>query len=544
MRNIVNNVNVSVWRFLEECLLPSHEKQNYLQKSITILKKTVLTLLTLPVVTVTSVFATAAKVVISVAEFFRSKPKPDPKADFSAVLKDTRLWKQLGDIKEDLLINPPGKDNPDFLYGTASCTYQDSGYENCPDSQWHLWEKKVLKETNQSGKSANLFELYKTNPMEVISRLEKLGVNCYRTSIEWSHIEPIQGKFNKDLLKVYVDFCKELRNHGIQPMITLHHFSEPRWFHDLGSFESEENISHFVRFSEYVYKELTQDYKGKALVDHFCTINEPGIEAFGRFIRAGFSPGGILNFERAAQFLKGALKAHFAVYKALKKIKPDTKIGFTHQYFHLISTNPLIFAGAKYLTHLINDVTLNLFRTHKFEVRVPLSCHVIEEFSLEELRSDFIGVQYYSRPIVGLLGPTTQHKEEEKTQMPFREDPDGLYEAIIEVHRATNKPIIITENGVSTHDPKQRARYMERALYALREAEKKLGKEIVRGYIEWSFVDNLEWDLGMNPQAFGAFAVDKDGKISEEPKEGTESFIKVIQAWKSIQDAKKPVIVT
>jgi beta-glucosidase len=535
MANVISDLNGSTWKFLEGCLIPpsSHEVKNYLEKSIIIIKNTVLAIFTIPVAAVTSVLATAAKASMIVKEFFTSKSTPDPKKNFSTVLEDSRLWEKLGEIQKDLIENPPGKDNPNFLYGTASCTYQDSGYVTCPDSQWHPWEKKILKEDNQSGKSLNLFELYKTDPMAVISRLEKLGVNCYRTSIEWSHIEPKQGEFNKDLLKVYVDFCKQLRDHGIEPMITLHHFSEPKWFHDLGSFEKEENISHFVKFSEYVYKELAQPYNGKPLVGYFCTINEPNVEAFSRFIRGVYSPGITFNFERAAHFLKGALKAHFAVYTALKKIEPDTKIGFTHQYLHFIPANPLVLPATKYLTHMINEITLNLFKTNTFEAKVPLACHVVEHFKPEEIKADFIGLQYYTRPIIGLTGSTTQNSEEAMTKMPFREDPAGLYEAIVETHKATNRPIIVTENGISTNDPVQRARYMERALYALREAERTLGKDVVAGYIQWCIVNNFEWDLGMNPQAFGAYSA-YEGTISKEPKKGMEPFIKVAEAWKSV----------
>lgn len=537
MVNLINDVNGATWGFLEGCLLPHHEKQNYLQKSVTIIKKVALVTITIPVVAVTSVLAVASRIVVITVSIFTRTSTPDPKKDFSAVLKDTKLWDQLKDVRKDLLKNPPGKNNPDFLYGTASCTYQDSGYEHCPKSQWHNWEKKILKEDNQSGKSANLFELYKTDPEEVISRLEKLGVNSYRTSIEWSQIEPEMGKFDKKALNVYVKFCKELRKHGIEPMITLHHFSEPQWFHDVGSFEKEENIAHFVKFSEYVYKELAKTYQGKPLVEYFCTINEPAIEAFSRYIRGAYSPGVTFNFDRAAHFLKGALKAHGATYNALKAINPNTKIGFSHQYLHFIPTNPLVLPATRYLTHIINEVTLNLFKTGKFEARVPFACHVVEKFTPEQLKTDFIGVQYYVRPIIGLTGCIPEHSKEAMTEMPFREDPAGLYQAVVDVHTAFNKPVIVTENGISTHDDKQRARYMERALYALREAEKTLGEGALAGYMQWSLVDNLEWDLGMKPQAFGAYSL-KEGEISEEPKKGIEPFIKVIEAWRSIWSSK------
>jgi beta-glucosidase len=541
--NIIE-LNNYTWSCLEGSLLPPlpHEKENYLSKSITVIKKVAGTLIAAPAAVITSILATVYKIGIFLSKGFAQTSSPDPKKQFTAVLEDSRAWDKLGDIKKNLLENPPGKENPHFLYGTASCTYQDSGYVNSPNSQWALWEKKILKEDNQSGKSANLIELYKTDPMQVISRLEKLGVNCYRTSVEWSQIEPEPGKFNPEELKVYVGFCKLLRDHGIQPMVTLHHFSEPQWFHNLGSFEKEENRVHFVKFAEYVYKELTQDYQGKPLVELFCTINEPGIEAFSRFIRGVYSPGVTFNFERAANFLKGALKAHFAVYEALKKIQPHTTIGFTHQYLHFIPSNSLLAPVTHYLSHIINEVTLNLFKNQVFEAKVPLMCHVVEQFKPEDIKTDFIGVQYYTRPIISMTGSTTQNDQEAMTQMPFREDPAGLYQAIVQTHLASKKPIIVTENGISTHHPLQRARYMERALYALREAEQTLGKDAVAGYIQWCLVDNFEWDLGMTPQAFGAYSLNQ-GQMSKEPKEGMKPLIDAIKAWKeSVQPGQQVAI--
>ncbi len=102
------------------------------------------------------------------------------------------------------------------------------------------------------------------------------------------------------------------------------------------------------------------------------------------------------------------------------------------------------------------------------------------------------------------------------TQMPFCEDPEGLYEAIIETHKAYKAPVIVTENGISTHDDKQRERYLIRALYATERAAKVISEENLLGYYLWSFADNFEWDMGMKPQAFGAFTI--DGVLKEGAK--------------------------
>jgi beta-glucosidase len=487
-----------------------------------------------------SALVTIEKTILCAYNFF-TRAKEQKSVTFKDVLKDSSKWKELKDIEQSLESHPPAMNNPQFLWGSASCTYQDSGYKHCPDSQWHLWEKKTLPLNNQSKKSLDLYNIYKTNPMFIVEQLKKLGLNSYRTSIEWSHIEPKPGKYDCAALKVYIDFFKCLKENSIEPMVTLHHFSEPKWFHDLGSFEKEQNIRHFVNFAAFVYPELTSDFKKEPLVKWICTINEPSIEAFSRYVRGAYSPGVKFNFSKAGAFIQGAMKAHFTVYKELKELNssPEIKIGFTHQYLKFQAGNPLVIPATRYLTALINDTVLNVFKNKQFSLKVPLMCNQEVVFDAEDVKSDFIGVQYYTRPIISLTGSITQNSEEKMTQMPFREDPAGLYEAIVDTYHATQTPIIVTENGISTHSDEQRNRYMQRALYSLQQAEQDLPQGAVQGYYQWSLVDNLEWDLGMEPQAFGAFAAEKtrDGyKMADNPKPGMTTYQKVLTAWNRMQE--------
>jgi beta-glucosidase len=113
------------------------------------------------------------------------------------------------------------------------------------------------------------------------------------------------------------------------------------------------------------------------------------------------------------------------------------------------------------------------------------------------------------------------------TLMPFREDPAGLFEAITKSYDAFNIPVIVTENGISTASEDQRDRYLSRALYAVKKAEEQLPNGVLKGYFLWSLIDNLEWDLGMKPQAFGAFSAKKTQQgleFEDNPKRG--GFIK------------------
>lgn len=512
MISTITRFHHQIWSNIESRLIPRSEEAS-LQ-----FFDTLLLVVEFPIGIAVSCVQTINKIIACVPPLFRAT-ECNPKEDFLSVVQDAREWEKLEDIESKIAI---GKGNPHFLFGTATCTYQDSGSFHCPNSQWSYWEKN-LPENNRSGRSADLFEFYKTEQgrKKITDALHQLGVNSYRFSIEWSHIEPHEGVWNESNLQIYLNLCLHLRNEQIIPMITLHHFSEPLWFHEKGSFEKEENHEGFVRFSEKIFHLFTKSYRGKPMVEYFCTINEPAIDSFSRFVRGSFSPGIMLNFARAARFLRGALQAHSVVYKKLKPYSADSvKIGIVHQYLRFIPSTPLLFPITHYLTRLVNEVAMDFFRTGTFTFTMPF-VHV--SGSIINPKTDFCGLQYYTRPYIGLFGSTTPYSP--MTQMPFREDPEGIYEASIQVYQSFKVPIIVTENGISTRDEAQRNRYLARSLYALDVSTREIGTENLLGFYLWSFSDNFEWDMGMNPQAFGAFT------ISKQLKDGARIYTRIIRSW-------------
>lgn len=179
--------------------------------------------------------------------------------------------------------------------------------------------------------------------------------------------------------------------------------------------------------------------------------------------------------------------------------------------------------------------SLNFFKTKGiFSVHVPILCNIHENLQDEiDVKTDFVGLQYYTRPVVAFSGSSFIYEPMTNTQMQMREDPEGIYEAIIRTHQAYGAPVIITENGISTHDVNQRSRYMLRALYSVEQARQIIGKENLLGYYCWSLPHVFEWDYGMRPEAFGLFELHDNGQLSEEPKPGTGSFIKIIQQWRA-----------
>lgn len=389
---------------------------------------------------------------------------------FQNVTYDTSLWDQMPVDKTSF--------SKDVLFGAATSEYQYSGRVNCPNNQWAEWEERLPLE-KQSGKAWDLWN----RPAECVQILKSLHMTSFRFSVEWSKIEPEPGVYDQVALQHYVDFCKMLKKEGIEPMVTLHHFTHPVWFDQLGAFEKEENIPHFVRFSKVVYEAMKDDVK------LWCTINEPTIVAFGGYFLGSFPPNR-WSFFVGAEVMKNLLKTHCETYRALKEIDDHPQIGIVHQSLKFVPYriwNLVEVIAASLLTQVTHAAALRFFETGEFD----LLGSSLKEKKIDQL-NDFIGVNCYVRTLIHNFYGSTHYPHEEMTLMPFREDPAAIYEALMEMHQKTNKPIYVTEVGISTHNEKQLERYMERALYAIYRAQQ-AGVDL-KGIYWWSLMKNWEWD--------------------------------------------------
>lgn len=187
-------------------------------------------------------------------------------------------WEQLDSIVESVEL-PKG-----FLVGCGTAELQISGADNLPNCQWASWER--AGKVPPSGTACN--SLHKRS--DDIALLKKMGMQAYRFSVDWSLIEPEEGTFNEEALTEYRQFTDDLIAAGIKPVVTLLHFVHPQWFEDKGSFEIDENINYFVRFSKKVFETLGNR------VFLWCTINEPTVYPFQAYIRGVWPPGKKCHF--------------------------------------------------------------------------------------------------------------------------------------------------------------------------------------------------------------------------------------------------------
>jgi beta-glucosidase len=418
--------------------------------------------------------------------------------------------------------------------GVATSEYQVNGAHNFPHSTWAKWEKSVLQsklkgppENYQSGSGVNFWN----HPSLLIEQLDTLGIRQYRLSVEWSAIEPQKGHVSKTALDYYVNLCKALRDKGIEPMVTLHHFSEPIWFEEMNGFEKEENIPLFVSFSERVFTAL-QPY-----VDEWVTINEPTCYVYKGYID-GLHPPCKTNLALAGQVLKNLIIAHRKTYERLKALDPKKQIGFSHNIMRFIPYhpfNPLEQVVCHYFTHIFHEAFMHFLQTGAFHFKIPFLAHVYFKDPEFHTKYDFFGLQYYSHPLVSMtLSKTffisTCYPKEKMTEMYTRFCPRYLSFALEEC-RNLHKPIYITETGTAASALEDQKEFIEEALRVASSAIEN-GLPLRKLYV-WTLIDNFEWALGWEKK-FGLFSFDPKTRTSQLKPAG-----KFIQ---TLLKSKQPVV--
>lgn len=398
-----------------------------------------------------------------------------------------------------------------FIWGTATAAHQIEGGNR--NSNWGEWERLPgkIRDGSDAGTAVDGWNRARDD----IRLMKELGVGSYRFSVAWNRIEPEPGRFDEAALRHYSDLIDALRENGIEPMITLHHFTHPDWFERLGAFEKEENIGRFVDFSKVVFAR----YRDR--VRYWVTINEPNVFVTSGYFTGVFPPGK-QDPRLAADVMKNLLKAHASVYRELKSIEggrtPKSEIGLATSIFHFEPARRWHlgdWAIARISSNTFNESVLGFFRDGTMRFTVPFEADLHYEDPKAPETLDFIGLNYYSHyayrfdldfrkatlplPVEG----------EEMTDMPYTVYTEGIYRAIGDV-ATLGKPVIITENGISDARDDRRERYIRQSLYAVSKAIRE-GRD-VRGYYYWTLLDNFEWAEGYSPK-FGLVAVDRQSML-------------------------------
>lgn len=393
-----------------------------------------------------------------------------------------------------------------FLWGCADSALQVEGIDiddgKKIENSWTELENKTQLPV-KVGSACERWTRYKSD----FALLKQIGMKGYRFSIDWSKIEPEEGQFNGQSMQHYIDVVDELIRLGITPIVTLFHHVCPIWFMQKGSFEYDENKKYFVRFAKYIFNRLHKK------VPFWIILNEPVAYAFEGYFLGNYPPGK-KNFFIAGKVIHNMLNAHVAVAQEFKKLDEKPKIGIAHMCHPIdgfSSWNPFEKMVTKWFSYLMNETTIQFFKTGKFSWP-PSWIKGKNKFAPRTL--DFFGINYYTHTTIKQIHPFKMEarirSEEKVVDLSKRMErskvmyPEGLYRSIVRASKL-NIPIYITENGAATEDPELREEYLKKHLYAISRAIAE-GQDI-RGYFFWTLTDCFSWNKGYENK-HGIFAVD------------------------------------
>ena len=417
---------------------------------------------------------------------------------------------------------------PGFLIGAATAAHQVEGNNIHND----CWAQEQMEHSSYVEPSLDACDHYHKYA-EDIRLMAGAGLNAYRFSIEWARIEPEEGCFDAAELEHYRDVIRCCQAHGLEPIVTLHHFSSPVWLIAKGGWEAETTPADFARYVRYVMENLGGGLR------YVCTINEANMGVQVAAIAERYKKQ---MMKMAAQAQAGGQSPDGSVQMGMNfqkmmanqaRIAAENKVVFgteTPQCF----TNPrtphgdeLVMEAHKAARAVIREVCPGV------KVGLTLSLHDIqalpggeeeaakvweEEFThyLPAIEGDdFLGVQNYTRARYDQNGSMTAPEGAELTQMDYEFYPEALEHVLRRVAEDFHGDLIVTENGIATADDTRRVAFIQRALAGVQNC---LTDGLpVRGYFHWSLMDNFEWQKGFAMQ-FGLIAVDRAHGQTRAPK--------------------------
>jgi len=410
-----------------------------------------------------------------------------------------------------------------FRWGSATSAHQIEGDSH---NDWSEWEKspkrtaelkaKGLKpEDFISGRACDSYHRYE----EDFDIAKKLNHNIHRLSIEWSRIEPEEGRFNEKEMQHYINVVKVLRDRGIEPMITLWHFTNPIWFAEKGGFLNRKSPEYFVRYVKYVAENL------KDQVGLWITFNEATTVYSGHSYIKGLWPPGHRSLLEGMRVNRNIVRSHILAYKMIKNLYSHSPVNFNNKddqnsqdssphrsqgamshnvvphsdqscgsgtgvMIGLTENNAYVVLGKNLIKQLIGNI-YNFYRNLYF---------LTKAFP----HYDFIGLNYYNIDRKVFKNFDVLSKQARVEEMGWELYPEGLFYLLRQLKKF-KKPVYITENGIADKNDKLRIKFIKDHLYWTWRAIQD-GVDI-RGYLYWSLLDNFEWHHGFSPR-FGLVEID------------------------------------
>ncbi|MSP15264.1 MAG: glycoside hydrolase family 1 protein [Myxococcales bacterium] len=454
----------------------------------------------------------------------------------------------------DATIPPPVGEFPaGFLWGTAIAPYQVEGGLHASD--WHQWEARCEV---CSGEHADDGPDFWNRYEDDLANAAALHTGALRLGIDWSRIFPTAASFpaspDLDAVRRYHDILAAARAHGLEPMVTLHHFVTPIWLHDLepktakAGWEDPAIIDAFAVWADFCAREFGAE------VDWWITINEPLAYVAGGYLSGAFPPGAGLDIDRGILVVMNMIEAHARAYDALHAgdsvdADADGAPALVSIAQHMSAFRPATPGdeeserATEMLRYLLNRIFLDAVvygaLDRNFDMDTDDAGEQVDPMLAGRL--DYVGVNYYrlllgayigenNYPLIGL--PFGNDLHQQGVDLPSTDFGWPIYapgfREVLDEAAVYGLPIVITENGLADGDDTLRPRFLLEHLYELARAIQD-GLDI-RGYYHWSLIDNFEWASGYCPR-FGLYHVDfESADRTRRAGEGAEVYRRIIDA--------------
>lgn len=383
-----------------------------------------------------------------------------------------------------------------FLWGVSTAAHQIEGRTH---NQWTVWELENAKSLAHQARYKldelpiwDDIEQQATDPNNYVSGhasdhyrqyakdlavVEAMGLNAFRFSIEWSRLEPQEGKWDQAAVDYYRSYIKTLKKRGIEPIVTLMHWTLPVWFADKGGFERSSNLVYFVRFAEKVIDEFASDLR------YIITINEPETYMSKGWLHGEWPPAKI-NRYAALKVYRNLAIAHRKIYRLAHQKNRRLKVGLSKSIIHYSRDDD----------------------SKKTRFAVYMAQQSSEYWFLNSInrKVDWLGINYYVTRHYK-AGKCVANDAAPLNDLGWEMEPQNLQFVLERVYKKYKKPLIITENGIADMHDKYRKWWLGQTLLAMSRAIRRGVK--LEGYLHHGLLDSFEWSYGHWPR-FGLLAVD------------------------------------
>ncbi len=415
----------------------------------------------------------------------------------------------------------------DFLWGVACASYQCEGGWDEDGKGRSIWDDFChdlsghIRNDETGDTACDSYHRFR----EDVALMKEFGVRAYRFSVSWPRVIPDgDGDVNEAGLRFYGQLVDELLANDIEPLVTLYHWDLPSALQDRGGWLSRDIVSAFGRYAEILARAFGPRVKT------YLTINEPQCVTWLGYGSGEHAPGLRMGEEKLAQIYHNIALSHSEAQRRIKAVQEDALVGIVPcgrlcfpekdtprgRDAAYRATFDLSRPGWYFTFNIILD-SLILRRyddsapeaVRRFASRIPSA-----DWDLMET-PDFIGVNVYNGDVVDENGDfLKRHPGFPLTAMKWPVTPEVMHYGPLNLYRRYGLPMLITENGQScndrifldgrVHDP-ERIDFLHRYLLQLRRAV--CEGVPVKGYLQWSFLDNFEWSHGYD-ERFGLIYVD------------------------------------